>query len=168
VRQADGSLALEGLDAGFLHLILGVPVLLGEDAPEVVRERLFPLPGEDEEAREEWRRLVHPDLFALLASAKEIVIRDLGGIEPFGDGSIPGVWRIPIPEDHIQAWISALNAARLALGAMYDIGEADMESDDFEEPFNERKLAVMQISLLGALQAILIEDQTPPPEAAEG
>ena len=35
------------------------------------------MPSDDEEHRDEWRRWVHPDLHALLASAEELVEKDL-------------------------------------------------------------------------------------------
>lgn len=173
-RYADGRLAFEDLAPPFLILILEVPQLLDVDGqPEAARARLFPEPGDDPRMREEWRRLVHPELFALLASARAIVLRDLRGLRPSPSELGMGTWRLEIPPEHVNAWISALNAARLTLGAIHGIeSEEDLrvgeegpedEGDPADPPEAERRLAVTKIHLLGELQAMLILDQCPPP-----
>lgn len=180
-RYADGRLAFEDLAPAFLMLLMEVPDLLKTDEqPDEARRRLFPEPGDDARMQEDWRRLVHPELFALLASAREVVLRDLGGIRPSNPEIGMGTWRMEIPPEHVHAWISALNAARLTLGAIHGIeSEEDLHTFDDEpsepgdevgaddaEPgfdFSERRFAITKIHLLGELQAMLIMDQCPPP-----
>jgi len=166
-RQPDGSIAVEELTPPFLFVLFEVPGLLGPDQPDEVKRRLFPDPSDNEEIRKDWERLVHPELYALLASAREIVRKDLGRMVPAG-----GTCRLEIPAPHVSAWISALNTARLALGAVHGIEDEDdlhpfddpeEEDDDGEEvvELDERRLAVVKIHLLGELQALLVLEQDP-------
>ncbi|MHC4162744.1 MAG: DUF2017 family protein [Planctomycetota bacterium] len=166
-RQPDGGIAIEDLTPPFVFILLELPGLLGPDQPDEVKRRLFPDPAEEDEIRKDWARLVHPELYALLASAREIVRKDLGKLLPSG-----GTCRLEIPAPHVNAWISALNAARLALGAIQGIEDEDdlhpfddpeEDDDDREEvvELDARRLAVAKIHLLGELQALLVLEQDP-------
>lgn len=150
----DGSFRFEGLGPFLVHVLLELPTLLDPDQPDAVRRRLFPHPAGDEDSREEWRRYVHPELFALIASAREIVSEDLAH------------WSLRLPRENLQAWISALNTARLTLGAAHDLGEEDMEEEP-EGPWDEHRLAVAKVHALGYLQHLLIEATHPPPPGAD-
>ena len=159
-RDDDGNLVLRFLPRHFDELLLEIPDLLAEDPPDAVRERLFPTLSDDEETNREWVKLVHPELYSLLASAREIVSRDLESLRRPGSLSRS----LEIPQPHRHAWISALNAARLALAAANGIEEDDMDHErplDFE---NERDRAVVKIHLLAEIQAMLIHEELPPPE----
>lgn len=162
-RQADGGIAIEDLTPPIVFILLELPGMLGPDQPDEVKQRLFPDPSEDDETRKDWARLVQPELYALLASAREIVQRDLGGLVSSG-----GLCRLEIPAPHVNAWISALNAARLALGAVHGIEDEDdlhpfglAEEDDEPVELDERGLAIVKIHLLGELQALLVLEQDP-------
>jgi hypothetical protein len=164
-RRPDGTVAVDGILPLLVASLIEVPELL--EKPEgPVRRRLFPEPSDEKRQRAEWARLVHPDLFALLASAREIVERDLKGLEP--GASFQGIprWRLEIPPQHVNAWISALNAARLALGALNGIeSEVDLHPDLIAKgekiEIDERTLAVIKINVLAELQQLLILDGLP-------
>jgi hypothetical protein len=145
---------IENLDVWLLSILLEVPSLLGSDQPDAVRRRLYPYPGEDEEAQAEWERNVHPELFALIADARQVVGRDLANVQP-GAGGERGA-RLRIPPEHHAAWISALNGARLALGALHDVDAADMALEQFEQ-WGPREEAIAKIELLGWVQGLLVE-----------
>jgi hypothetical protein len=175
-RLPDGGIAIEDLTPPFVFILFQVPGLLGPDQPDEVRRRLFPDPSEADEIRKDWERLVRPELYALLASAREIVVKDLRKLLPTGATS-----RLEIPAPHVNAWISALNAARLALGTVHGIededdlhpfGDVDDDDDDDEVvELDERHLAIVKIHLLGELQALLVLEQDPEaggPEHAPG
>ena len=74
----------------------------------------------------------------------------------------------------MQAWISALNVARLTLSTRYELEDSDMaepddaeDDDDSDEVFDARRIAVAQVHLLGFIQQMLIEEENPPPSDAE-
>jgi len=154
-RDADGALVVSRIPPLLDAVLREIPSLLSPEQPESAKKRLFPDPGGDPESVEEWRRTQHPELFALLADARSVVERDLVSLEPGRLGS-----RLTIPAAHANAWISALNAARLALGAVHEVTAADMEADD-EPPLDERGWAILRIHLYAWLQATLI-DAAPP------
>ena len=139
--------------------------MLAPEQPDEVKRRLYPMPSDEPEHQEEWERLVHPELFALVASARDIVGRDLGGLRP----EETGAWRVEIPREHVPAWISALNTARLTLGATHGVEEEEdlHPEDDDDEEVDEKRLAVVKIHVLGELQALLVLDYCPPPEDEE-
>jgi hypothetical protein len=94
-----------------------------------------------------------PELFALLADSKRIVEHDLASLAKAKRGPM---WRLEIPAAHVTAWISALNAARLALGALFDVTADDMHPDR-EPTYDERGLAILRIDLFAWLQGTLID-----------
>ena len=75
LRRPDGSVLLAGLAPAFVHVLHELPSLLETEEDEAIHERLFPYPSDDPDERKEWERLVHPDLFALVRSAREIVAK---------------------------------------------------------------------------------------------
>jgi len=179
----DGSLRLENLAPWFLAVLLEVPALLKPDQGEAVDRRLFPEPTTEPGMRDEWDRLVRPELYALFASAREIVSKDLAGILPENDQLPFGPWQVTIPAGHVDAWLSALNAARLTLGEVHGVTEADMteEEDDGiaadasedeesgEITWSEKRIALTKIHLLGWVQHALIDTHWPfEPGDAEG
>lgn len=166
-RDDDGSLRLGDLAPWFVSVLLEIPDLLEPDQPDEVLDRLYPEPSEDEAQIEEWKKYVHPDLFSLIASAREIVVKDLASLEP-ADTSMPlGMWAMRVPAEHVNGWISALNAARLAIGAAHSIEEQDMNEEDLsDDSWDDRRMAVAKIHLLGWLQQMIIEDVSPPPDDA--
>jgi hypothetical protein len=155
-RGDDGGLRFEGLAAWHVGILAEVPSLLDPDQPDDVRRRLYPAPFDEEERNAEWRKLVHPELFALVASAREIVSRDLRGLEPGPAAAEPPSWRMPIPAEHLRAWLGALNTARLTLGVRHGITEKDM--DGAPETWGEREIAVVKIHVLAELQQLIIEE----------
>ncbi len=163
-RLEDGSVILDRLAPAFVHVLHELPALLAPEQPDEVRDRLYPHATDDEEHKKEWERFVHPELFALVASAREIVMRDLGSFRPVDDPPHEGSWRLEINVKHIPGWISGLNVARLTLGARHEIEDIDMAEDFIPEEWDEKDVAIAQIHLLAWLQQLLIEDHHPMPE----
>lgn len=156
-RGEGGAWIVEGVTEDLAFVLRELPGLLGADQPDAVRKRLFPDPSDDEEMAAEWRRTQHPELFALLADARTVVESDLPSL---ARGFPARKWRLEIPQAHLTAWISALNAARLALGAVHEVTAADMDPERLA-PDTERGLAILRIDLYGWLQGALIEATSP-------
>jgi len=167
-RTDDGGLVFSNLAPWFVSVLLELPELLDEDQPDEVKERLYPEPSGDPDQSDEWKKYVHPELFALIASARTIVRKDLRSLAPMDEEAPLDAWQVAIEKEHISAWVSALNAARLTLGAAHDVDEEDMTEDQIEqESWDERRLAIAKIHLLGWLQQMIIEDRHPPPRGLE-
>jgi hypothetical protein len=151
-RRKDGTICVAGLSSIEVMVLRQVPDLLGRDQPEAVRKRLFPDAFDDDERADEWRRTQHPELFALLADSKRIVESDLASLAP---RARPPGWAMQIPAAHVNAWLSALNAARLAIVAEQGLTAAELEAEELE--LDDRGLAVVKSSVLGGLQQGIVE-----------
>ena len=190
-HDEDGGLRLAHLAPWFVSAILELPDLLDPDQSDEVKRRLYPEPSEDPAQSDEWKKYVHPDLFALLASAREIVCKDLEALRRMDDAFPLALWELSIPDDHVNAWISGLNAGRLTLATRHGIDEEAMDRTSFlmvEDPddvddaseeessddhvtrlralldaWEERRIVLQKIDLLGGLQEMIIEDRHPPP-----
>lgn len=164
-RLPDGTVRLDRWPAWAHALLLRLPELSDPEVPGVAHDRLYPLPRvgdeHDEEHAEEWRRHVHPEIFSLLASAREIVRKDLDQAKR---GKLGALRRLDIPPANLPGWIAALNAARLRLAAENDVDEAAMKAvlPDLPERLRE---PVALIDFFGWFQQTLVEGVDP--ESAE-
>ena len=155
--RKDGGVTVWMIPPLLAQFVRELPALLDSDRPEVATRRLFPDPSDDAEIAAEWRRAQHPELFALLADARSIVGSDIQSLGPARTGRS---FHVRIAAGHVPAWISALNAARLTLGAVHDVTAADM--DPYRAPtFDGRGLAILRIDLFAWLQGTLIEAVSP-------
>ena len=170
-RAEDGGLNISNLAPGFISLLLELPEVLAPEFQddEAVKERLYPEPSGDEEQKKEWIKFVYPELFALIVDARTVVTRDLGGLVPCEEEELFGAWEMNIPKKHVNAWISALNAARLSIGAKHGVEEEDMADDEpvEDDAWTEKRVAVTKIHLLGWLQQMILEDRNPPQDELE-
>jgi hypothetical protein len=152
-RADDGSLVIEEIAAPLAAVLHELPGLLVPEQGDAVKARLFPVPTDDEDAAAEWRMKQHPELFALLADARRVVEQDLASLRLYPDKT---AWRLDVPQAHAHAWISALNAARLALGASHGITAQEMNGER-DLTYDAQGLAVLRIDLYGILQMALLE-----------
>jgi len=157
-RRHDGDVQLSGLPPWMVGVLQEIEVLLAPDQPGSVRQRLFPDVSADPDEAEEWRRLTHPELFALLASARDVLVRDLQRLEERGDGSEQeaAAARLLIPSSHVNAWLHALGAARLTLAELHEIEEEDLHEEELVVR-DDQTAAVARIHVLGWLQQLLVE-----------
>lgn len=139
----------------FYEVLKQVPALLGSalEHPRM-RSRLLPEPYDDGEANAEWRKHVTPDLAHLFESGREIVNSDL--LRASRALSIGRAWQVEIPAAHHTAWMSSLNAARLALGELHKVTQEDMETLESRDPGSEREYAILRIHLLGWIEELLV------------
>ena len=154
--------------------ISGIPPVLAlmlRELPEILelrdsptaQARLFPNPtAKDEKANDEWREVTGPELRHLFVSAGETVARDLTALT--ADEAAPQEHQVTFPIEHVNAWMSALNQARLILAAVHEIGDKDMNRTDFD-PASSKDVAALRIHLLGYLLHLFVElDNADEPE----
>lgn len=165
-RAPDGSVAFVRWPHWVHETLLLLPDLAAPDVRGPAQERLYPVPGPGEAAAE-WRRNVHPELFALLASARDVVAADLVGARI---GKLGTLLELKVPAAHLPGWIAALNAARLRIAAEAGVDGRTMATDidDLPEALRE---PVALLDFFGFLQQTLIggadpESVEPPPGAA--
>lgn len=123
-----------------------------EDADPRVKKRLYPDTFDDATEEAAWRRLTQTDLQHLVLSRRAIVEQDLARMKPDG----PGLWRWPVSKGHEHAWLSSLNAARLALFELHGLGPEDMDVEPEDIDDDERQLALVRIHVMGFIQELLL------------
>ncbi|MBI5396386.1 MAG: DUF2017 family protein [Verrucomicrobia bacterium] len=154
-RLPDGRLCLGGIDDGWQWALARVPELLAGDQPPAVRERLLPEPSNNTAINRDWRELIAPELQALWKANYELMAADLARLEK--DPEQPDCTRIIFPENHAAAWISAINQARLTLGARWNVTEADMNRPLRKLGRDPREHDILLIHLLASVLQLFIE-----------
>jgi hypothetical protein len=147
-RTEEGSFIVSELDPPLIGLFMAIPEAADPGENVAANERLYPKPSADHGMREEWREYVEPGLREWFESASATVKRDL---EQLGASE-----ELTILPEHVDAWLSALNQARLALAARFEVNDSDMEQAVSPVLQNERELALFQIHFYGFLQECLI------------
>ena len=140
------TLVLSGMDEFLGSLMRDIPLL---GTPSSGSEgRLFPDPtgGREAEADADWREFVRPELEDHFALNRDVVEEDLQKLRDSKSGGL----EVEIPRAHLPQWIHALNQARLALNARYDLGERELEEDT--EVSGEEGLVLFRIQFYGLLQ----------------
>jgi hypothetical protein len=157
VRTVDAKhIRISGIDPLLAHCLQQLPEILEQRDAPTARDRLFPLPTTaDRKTNDDWQQNVTPELRHLFASAGEIVLRDLTALSPPAGASRR---HLTFPAEHANAWLSALNQARLILGATFSITDEDMNATGFD--LNDpRQKAVLQIHLFGYLLQLFVEHE---------
>jgi Domain of unknown function (DUF2017) len=136
-RRGDG--VAVSLDANELELLRAVPAELQavlaapSETDDPVYNRLFPaayLDPTEESAEQEWQELVHPELLRDRLAALELVTATL-------DRAVTKRNRaeVALGPEEVDAWMSVLNDARLALGTRLGVTEdADAREVDPKSP----------------------------------
>lgn len=154
VARVDEGHLFGDLSAGTVETLKGVPMLL-ESSDARVRARLMPETCEDATAEEHWRQHAVPELERLFLSRAQLVRRDLGSLRKMPKSSNQ---LLLIPDGHTNAWLAALNAARLALFVLNDLTAEHMEPEAFDVVTPKQREALLRIHLLAEMQSVLLGD----------
>ena len=154
IHKSTGDLLLGSLEPPFVRVLGELPnyLKLARENPRA-RARLLPAAYDGEAEAEEWRRHAVPEISHLFESAAELVTRDLAGLEREGSAR---TFRVAIPATHHTAWMSTLNAARLAIGEVFRLSEEDLHPGRPFDPVSERDVAILNVNLLGWLEELLV------------
>jgi len=149
---------ISGIPPVLATMLRELPEILElRDAPEA-HQRLFPNPTvKDENINKEWAQMTTPELRHLFVSAGETVTRDLIALASDKKGRDPQ--QVIFPIEHVNAWMSAINQARLILAEVHKIDEQEMNRTDFN-PVSSRDMAALRIHLLGYLLHLFVELET--------
>lgn len=157
IRRADDVIELSELDPFLAELLRQIPESTVID-DEAAQTRLFSAPAQEAEREicAEWKLYVEPELRRLFASASETVANDLQPLEseakPFANRSLQ------IPLRNCDAWLSALNQARLAIAAKFNLSESEL-GDHSRSPIGSRRdLSLFQVNFYGFLQEFILQE----------
>lgn len=154
VARVDEGYLFGDLTPASLDTLKGVPMLI-ESADARVRARLLPETCDDADDEEQWRRHSVPELERLFLSRAQLVRRDLASVRPMPKSENQ---LLLVPDGHVNAWLAALNAARLALFALAELTAALMEPEAFERATKKQQEALLRIHLLAEMQSVLLGD----------
>lgn len=152
--RVDEGYVFGGLSAGCVETLKGVPMLL-ESADVRVRERLLPETCAAPDDEEQWRRHAVPELERLFVSRAQLVRRDLAGLRKLGKSDMQ---LLLIPNAHVNAWLAALNAARLALFVLNDLQACHLEAEGLPSASTKQQEAILRIHVLAEVQSVLLGD----------
>ena len=104
----------------------------------------------------EWKMYVQPELRRLFQSATETVGADLKQLN--GTEQSLANRTLRIPTKHSDAWLSALNQARLVIAAKNNFTELEL-SDHLRSPIGSRRdLSLFQVNFYGFLQEFILRE----------
>jgi len=148
------------LDPFLAELLRQIPASTSPDGVPAAEKRIFspPTNGKESEFCAEWKVYVEPELRRLFETATETVTADLQQLN--GNEKSLANRTLRIPAKHADAWLSALNQARLVIAAKNDFTENEL-SDHFRSPIGSRRdLSLFQINFYGFLQEFILSDPT--------
>ncbi|HEX8311868.1 MAG TPA: DUF2017 family protein [Chthoniobacteraceae bacterium] len=145
-------IVLGKVDGFVTELLRGIITHAQSDDPHVQR-RLFsePTGGREPEFEGEWAEYVHPDLQDTFRSALDVV---QGDIAHLSQTNFPAAVKIPI--HHLDAWLSGLNQARLAISERYRFTEEEME-EEMGGGQDARTMALFQMHFYGLLMECFLQ-----------
>jgi hypothetical protein len=156
-RQKD-CLEISELDPFLAELLRQIPESTNTDGVESAQQRVFstPAPASEREICAEWKLYVEPELRRLFRSASETVAADLeqlnGCTKPFANCTLR------IPTENSEAWLNALNQARLVIAAKYNFTDGEL-CDHYRSPIGSRRdLGLFQVNFYGFLQEFILQE----------
>jgi len=150
----DGRLGIREIPEVVSELLRQIPNWADNESADI-EERLFPSPATgaaEAELRADWQALVEPELHEFFQSTRQVVEADLRGMAEDDDGL-----GLEFSVKHAEAWLNALNQARLALAARHGFEEEDLVGQGPREMRDERDLALFQIHFYALIQHWLLE-----------
>jgi hypothetical protein len=157
-RRKDDVLELSDLDPFLAELLRQIPASTKCDDAATAEERLFSPPAQpnEKEICAEWKVYVQPELRRLFQSSTETVATDLqqldGSEKPFSNCTLR------IPTEHADAWLNALNQARLVIAAKNNFSEGEL-CDHYRSPIGSRRdLSLFQVNFYGFLQEFILRE----------
>ncbi len=158
IRHNGEALEIAELDPFLAELLRQIPESTQPDGNADAAKRLFSAPADPAnggELCEEWKLYVEPELRRIFQTATETVAADLtqlnGNAKPFANCTLR------IPAKHGEAWLSALNQARLVIAAKYAFTEGEL-CDHYRSPIGSRRdLGLFQVNFYGFLQEFILQ-----------
>ena len=150
-RASTDSWELRDIHPIFASLLTELPKAASRHKKAQARLYPDPIGGEDHtEFRRDWKEHVRPELERLFASSREIVARDLS--ELGGNGT-----KLVIPSGHLEAWLNALNQARLVIVEESNFSEADLDHREPPDLATRRGMSLLKMHFYAHLQELLVE-----------
>lgn len=158
IRRLKNHIEISEIDPFLAELLRQIPACANPDGASVAEERIFspPSSGTDTELCAEWKTYVEPELRRLFQTATQTVSTDLEELN--GTEKNLANRTLRIPTKHADAWLNALNQARLVIAAKNNFTETEL-SDHFRSPIGSRRdLSLFQVNFYGFLQESILRE----------
>ncbi len=156
ICRKDDALVIADLDSFLAELLRQIPNSTNPAGEPGAEARLFTHPSEEKELCSEWKSYVEPELRRIFRSAAETVADDLkqlnGNEKSFRNRSLA------IPFEHADAWLNALNQARLVIAAKYKFSEEELSDHDRSPIGSRRDLGLFQVNFYGFIQEFILRE----------
>lgn len=156
ICRRDDELEISELDPFLAELLRQIPASADPEGVPDAEKRLFSSPADlsEKEICAEWKLYVEPELRRLFRSATETVAIDLKQLS--GEEKTLANRTLRIPTEHADAWLNALNQARLALAAKYNFTDGEL-CDHYRSPVASRRdLSLFQVNFYGFIQEFIL------------
>jgi hypothetical protein len=158
ICRRNDEIEISELDPFLAELLRQIPASANPEGAPAAEKRLFTLPtnGTETEICAEWKLYVEPELRRLFRTATETVAADLEQLN--GNEKIFANRTLRIPSKHADAWLSALNQARLVIAAKYNFTDGEL-GEHFRSPIGSRRdLSLFQVNFYGFLQEFILRE----------
>jgi Domain of unknown function (DUF2017) len=154
-RQQQNGFEFTDIEPIEADLLRQVAVVCESGEHSRAEERLFSKPADASEAQflNDWDEYVRPELKHLFLSAKNTVSEDLAKLS-----SGPGILgRLTVPRAHADAWLNALNQARLILATKFNFTARELSIQERPKWFSRRDMVLQQINFYAEIQERIID-----------
>lgn len=152
-RASTDSWELRDIHPLFVSLLTELPKVAGRHKKAQARLYPDPIGGEDHaEFRRDWKEHVRPELERLFALSRDTVTGDVSALDGHSHGG-----KLVIPRGHLEAWLNALNQARLVIVEESNFSEADLDHREPPDLATRRGMALLKMHFYAHLQELLVE-----------
>ena len=158
ICRRNDEIEISEIDPFLAELLRQIPASANPDGAAAAEQRLFSAPADrnEKEICAEWKLYVEPELRRLFRTATETVAIDLEQLQ--GNEKMFANRTLRIPSKHAEAWLSALNQARLVIAAKYTFTEGEL-CDHYRSPIGSRRdLSLFQVNFYGFLQEFILRE----------
>jgi hypothetical protein len=154
-RLKDNSIELLDIEPIEAELLRQVPAVCESAGDSRSEARLFSNPANSSESQflNDWAEYVQPELRHLFLSARNTVKEDLGRLADFRGR----LGRFAIPRTHGDAWLNALNQARLILATKFKFSDRELSLHEAPKWFSRRDMVLQQINFYAEVQERIID-----------
>lgn len=159
IRTRNGHIEISELDPFLAELLLQIPTSADPSGVSAAEQRIFSSPTRRNESEicSEWKMYVEPELRRLFQTATQTVAQDLQQLNG-NDKKLFANRTLRIPSKHTDAWLSALNQARLVIAAKNNFVENEL-NDHCRSPIGSRRdLSLFQVNFYGFLQEFILRE----------
>ena len=158
IRRRKNQIEISELDPFLAELLRQIPASANTEGAPAAEQRIFapPANGKESELCAEWKMYVQPELRRLFQTATQTVGADLEQLN--GNEKSLANHTLRIPTEHADAWLSALNQARLVIATKNNFTELEL-NDHLRSPIGSRRdLSLFQVNFYGFLQEFILRE----------